>query len=109
MRQIRIWARGLNTAFEKMKEFRLQSPRIEQAGNYVKVTIPHIPLARPTELILEFLYAHDRITNRQGRDLTGIKSENLVKNEFYKLRDEGFMEMIPGLRGPVAAWRLTKA
>ena len=98
---------GLNTAFEKMKEFRLQSPRIEQNGNYVKVTIAHVPLARPTELILDFLFTHDRITNRQGRDLTGIKSENLVKVEFYKLRDEGLMEMIPGLRGPAAAWRLT--
>jgi ATP-dependent DNA helicase RecG len=93
---------GLNTAFEKMKEFRLQPPRIEQNGNYVKVTIPHVPLARPTELILEFLSSHDRITNHQCRDLTGIKSENVVKREFYKLRDQGLLEMVQG-----PAWRLS--
>jgi ATP-dependent DNA helicase RecG len=98
---------GLNTAFDKMKEFRLQPPRIEQLGTSVKVTIPHTPLARPTELILEFLKAHERITNRQARDLTGIKSENLVKVEFYKLRDEGLLQMVPGLKGSAAAWHLT--
>lgn len=98
---------GLNTAFEKMKEFRLHPPTIEQDGNYVRVTIPHKPLARPTQLILEFLKANERITNRQARDISGIKSENLVKIEFYKLRDENLLEMIPGLKGPNAAWHLT--
>lgn len=98
---------GLNTAFEKMKEWKLKSPIIEEVERNVKVTIPHIPLARPTELILEFLNHNDRITNKQGREITGIKSENLVKNEFYKLRDEGLLERIPGLEGPSAAWRLT--
>jgi ATP-dependent DNA helicase RecG len=89
-----------------MKEFKLQSPVIEEVNNQVIVTIPHIPLARPSELILEFLSREPRITNKQCRDLTGIKSENLVKLEFYKLRDEGLLEMIPGLKGPAAAWQL---
>lgn len=35
-----------------MKEWKLQSPRIEERDNYVYVTIPHIPLARASELIL---------------------------------------------------------
>jgi ATP-dependent DNA helicase RecG len=56
---------------------------------------------------MRFLSSHDRVTNRQARELTGIKSENLVKNEFYKLRDEGLIERIPGLAGPKSAWRLT--
>lgn len=99
---------GLNTAFEKMKEWKLKSPIIEEIERNVKVTIPHIPLARPTELILEFLTHNQQINNRQTREITGIKSENLVKIEFYKLRDEGLLERVPGLEGPAAAWRLTE-
>jgi ATP-dependent DNA helicase RecG len=98
---------GLNTAFQKMKEWRLREPQIAEEGNYVHVTIPHIPLAAPTEAILEFLKTNATITNRQAREITGIRSENLVKIEFYKLRDEGLLEMVPGLKGPAAAWRLT--
>lgn len=99
---------GLNTAFQKMKEWRLKQPEIVEDGNYVRVTIPHIPLAAPTEAILEFLLHSETITNKQAREITGIRSENLVKIEFYKLRDEGLLEMVPGLKGPAAAWRLKK-
>lgn len=96
---------GLNTAFQKMKEWRLREPEIVEDGNYVRVTIPHVPLAAPTEAILEFLKNNPTITNRQAREITGIRSENLVKIEFYKLRDENLLEMVPGLKGPAAAWR----
>ena len=95
----------LNTAFQKMKEWKLKSPIIEESGNYVKVTIRHAPLALPTEAIIAFLEEHSEITNAQARDLTGIKSENAVKNEFYKLRDKGVIERIPGRNGALAAWR----
>jgi len=100
---------GLNTAFQKMKDWGLKNPEISEVRGYVKVVLPHTPLAKPTELILNFLTNHESITNRQARDLTGIKSENLVKIEFYKLRDEGLLERIPGLEGPKSAWRLTKS
>jgi ATP-dependent DNA helicase RecG len=99
---------GLNTTFQKMKEWGLKSPSITEEGNYFKVTLPHIPLAAPTEAILNFLKNNDTIANQQARDITGIKSENLVKVEFYKLRDEGFIERVPGLKGPKSAWQLTK-
>ena len=89
-----------------MKEWRLRQPEIAEDGNYVRVTIPHIPLAAPTEAILEFLASNQTITNRQAREITGIRSENLVKIEFYKLRDEDLLEMVPGLKGPAAAWHL---
>ncbi|MES9827822.1 MAG: ATP-binding protein [Candidatus Thiodiazotropha sp.] len=98
---------GLNTAFQKMREWGLKKPEIFEDKNYVKVTLPHIPLAAPTEAIMEFLKSHDNITNRQARELTGIKSENLVKVEFYKLRDTGFLERVPGLHGAKSAWQLT--
>ncbi|OGU17211.1 MAG: transcriptional regulator [Geobacteraceae bacterium GWC2_53_11] len=100
---------GLNTAFQKMKEWGLKNPDISEERGYVKVVLPHTPLAKPTELILNFLTNHESITNRQARDITGIKSENLVKVEFYKLKEEGFLERIPGLEGPKSAWQLTEA
>lgn len=99
---------GLNTAFQKMKDWKLQSPKIEEQGNYVCVTIPHIPLARASELILNFLKNNEVITNKQARDITGIRSENSMKTEFYRLRDEGYLERVPGREGPSSAWRLTE-
>jgi ATP-dependent DNA helicase RecG len=98
---------GLNTTFQKMKEFGLKSPEIFEDGNYVVVRLPHTPLATPGEAIMRFLETHPRITNRQARDITGIRSENLVKIEFYKLRDSGLLEQIPELKGPKSAWRKT--
>ncbi|MEK8028648.1 ATP-binding protein [Pseudaquabacterium rugosum] len=97
---------GLNTAFQRMKDWKLRSPEIYDEGNYVRVVIPHTPLASPQESIMEFLAKHKIITNRQARDITGIKSENAVKSEFYKLRDAGLIEMIPELKGNKAAWRI---
>ena len=97
---------GLNTAFQKMKEWRLRSPDVLDEGNYVRVVIPHAPLATPQEAIMEFVGKHGTITNRQARDITGIKSENAVKSEFYKLKEAGLIEMIPELKGNKAAWRL---
>lgn len=46
---------GLNTAFQKMKEWKLQSPRIIEENDCVCVIIPHIPLANASDLILQFL------------------------------------------------------
>lgn len=96
---------GLNTAFQKMKEWRLRSPEIVDESNYVRVVIPHAPLATPQEAIMEFVAKHGTITNRQARDITGIKSENAVKREFYKLKEAELLEMIPELQGNKAAWR----
>lgn len=97
---------GLNTAFQKMKEWKMRNPEIIEEENYVRVVIPHASLATPQEAIMEFLANNSTITNKQARDITGIKSENAVKSEFYKLRDTGKIEMIPELKGNKAAWRL---
>lgn len=64
---------------------------------------PTTPLATPAEAILGFLTKQNQITNKQVRDLTGIKSENQVKMEFYKLRDEGLLEPVPELKGSKSA------
>lgn len=97
---------GLNTAFQKMRDWKLKDPSIEVKGSYVSVEIPHTPLAAPEQLILDFLSKRSQITNRQARELTGIRSENSMKNCFYKLRDNGFIEQIPGLKGSASAWRI---
>jgi ATP-dependent DNA helicase RecG len=100
---------GLNTAFQKMKEWKLQAPEIREEGNYVAVTIRHAPLALPSEAILNFLKLNRKISNAQARELTGIKSENAVKSEFYKLRDQGLIERVPGKKGGLSAWRLRES
>ena len=44
------------------------------------------------------------ITNRQGREFTGIKSENQMKNVFYTLRDARKIVMLP--KGNKTEWTL---
>lgn len=97
---------GLNTAFQKMKDFKLRPPEVSEDGNTVRAIIPHTPLASPEDAILEFLRNNPTIKNGQARDLTGIRSENAVKNVFYRLRDEKLIERVPDLEGSAAAWRL---
>ncbi|WAC18094.1 putative DNA binding domain-containing protein [Luteolibacter sp. SL250] len=98
---------GLNTAFRKMRDWKLQAPQVLEEGNYIRVIIPHASLATPQEAVMEFLDKHPQITNAQGREITGIRSENAMKSEFYKLRDAGIIEMVPGLKGNKAAWQKT--
>ena len=96
---------GLNTAYQKMQDRRLKPPIIEIMNNYVKVTISHSPLASPEEAIIEFFKSNDSITNRQARDLTGIKSENQMKEVLYRVRDQGLIYLDPELKGNKATWR----
>lgn len=98
---------GLNTAFQKMKEWKLKEPIIKIDGNYVKIIISHTPLASPEEAILEFLKHNDKIKNRQARDITGIKSENKMKQVFYKMKDKDLLEPVLSSNGKIAvAWKL---
>jgi len=85
---------GLNTAFQKMKDWRLKEPSIKVEGNYVKAIISHTPIATPEEAIMEFLEHNPQIKNKQARELTGIKSENNMKRFFYKLRDEALIKPV---------------
>lgn len=96
---------GLNTAFEKMRLWKLKSPILEERDNYVVVTLPHTPLATPEEGVMEYLKSHDEIKNAVAREITGIRSENQMKDVFYRLRDKKMIERVPGKRGNSAAWR----
>jgi len=97
---------GLNTAFEAMRELRLKDPEIEETENSVIVRIKHETLASPEEAVIEYLRNHDEIQNKDGRRITGINSENTMKNVFYRLRKRDMIERVPGKKGPAAAWQL---
>ena len=98
---------GLNTAFNAMTKLRLKQPIIEEKSNSVLVIIKHERLASPDEVVLDYLKSHQEIVNRDARALTGIKSENTMKRVFWRLRDQGYIEMIPGRARSKSAWRLT--
>lgn len=97
---------GLKTTMRSMAEAKLKPPRFAQEDNYFVVTIEHNPLARPQEIVLEYLTNHDEIRNKIARELTGIDSENTMKEVFYDLRNSGKIEMVPEKRGNKSAWRL---
>lgn len=97
---------GLNTAFQKMQEWRLKKPTIVLNGNYVKVIIAHSPLASPEESVLEYLSHNAIIKNRHAREITGIKSENVMKNVFIKMRKNNLIEPVMSKTGTrIVAWK----
>ena len=96
---------GLNTAFNAMSVLRLKPPLIEERPNSVVVHIKHEPLASAEETIMEYLESHTEIVNRIGRQITGIQSENSMKNVFYRLRERQKIEPVPGREGFASAWR----
>lgn len=96
---------GLNTAFRAMELLRLKSPVIMERENSVLVVIRHESLGSPEEIVMSYLVSHDEITNSIARDLTGIKSENTMKNVFLRLKARRLIEPIPERKGPASAWR----
>lgn len=96
---------GLRTTFEAMEKMRLKQPVIVEKENSVLVILRHESLGSPEQLVMEYLDKHDEISNSISRDLTGIKSENTMKEVFYRLRDRGLLEQIPERLGNKAAWR----
>jgi ATP-dependent DNA helicase RecG len=99
---------GLNTAFRAMRALRLKEPVIEERESSVVVHIRHERLASPEEAILTYLKKHDEINNAVARQITGISSENKVKEVFYRLRDAGKLERVPERRGSASAWQRAK-
>jgi ATP-dependent DNA helicase RecG len=96
---------GLNTAFLAMQRLRLKPPMIEQTDSSVLVTIKHDSLASPEESVMDYLHNHETITNRIARQLTGIASENSMKEVFYRLAKSGLIARVPDRKGASAAWQ----
>ena len=97
---------GLNTVVAKMAEAKLQRPKFEVQDNAFVVILGHQPLARPQEIVLQYLESNDEITNSIGRSLTGIMSENSMKDVFISLKKAGKLEPVPGKAGSRSAWQL---
>jgi ATP-dependent DNA helicase RecG len=99
---------GLNTAFLAMREMKLKPPVIEQMGRSVRVVLRHEPLATPEEMILGYLQVNDSITNRIGRDLCFIGSENKMKGVLQCLVKKNLIELVPGTTRYTAAYKLVR-
>jgi ATP-dependent DNA helicase RecG len=96
---------GLNTVVAKMAEAKLQQPRFHVDENTFVVVLGHQPLARPQEIVLEYLSTNAEITNSIGRSITGITSENSMKDVFISLAKAGKLERVPDKAGNRSAWR----
>jgi ATP-dependent DNA helicase RecG len=96
---------GLNTAFDAMRKVRLKPPVIRETENAVIVEIRHDKLASPEESVMDYLANHDEINNRTARELTGITSENTMKEVFYRLAKRQLIERVPDRKGTSSAWR----
>jgi len=96
---------GLNTAFDAMRKLRLKDPEIHEGESSVTVIIPHQKLASPEDLVMEFLRTNVEITNRQARELCGVRSENSMKGIFKRLESRGQIEQVPDRTRFKAAWR----
>ncbi|MFJ8659165.1 RNA-binding domain-containing protein [Streptomyces sp. NPDC093795] len=99
---------GLDTVMSAMKAAKLKAPQFVVEDNAFVVVLAHTPLARPEELILEYLRNNEEISNKIARSLTGIASENRVKQVFYKLKNADMIEPVPGRIRSQYAWRLTE-
>ncbi|MEH1803897.1 hypothetical protein [Nostoc sp.] len=96
---------GLNTAFQAMARLRLQPPEIYETETSVAVHIKHEALASVEATIMLYLEKHKEITNKIARNETGIRSEGTIKQAFYRLKDRGLIEAVPGRARSNAAWR----
>jgi ATP-dependent DNA helicase RecG len=96
---------GLNTAYEAMEKLRLKPPLIEEKENSVLVVLKHEGLGSPEQIVMAYLDNHGDITNSIARQLTGIKSENVMKDVFYRLRDRGSIELVTENKGRSSSWR----
>jgi len=97
---------GLNTAFDAMKKMRLRPPEIRQKEHSVIVYIRHTRLESPEDAVMQYLKTQPQITNSRARELTGIRSENTMKQVFVRLATRKLIERVPTTRGRNSAWRL---
>ena len=99
---------GIQTVRRSMAAAQLQPPKFYLDGNYFVARLGHTPLARPQEIVMEYLSTHREISNGVARSLTGINSENAMKEVFYSLRNTGKIERVPGRGGNLSAWQVVK-
>jgi ATP-dependent DNA helicase RecG len=90
---------GLNTAFDKMREFGLRDPVIEERDSDLLVTILHEPFASPEEKVLEYIAKNSTIRNKKAREITFIKDADQMKRILQKMVEKNLIEGVPNTRG----------
>lgn len=95
---------GLNSAFNAMKQMQLKEPKIEETESSVIVTIKHERLADAETVVWEYLQSHNTISNETARLLTGITDANKMKRVFYRLRDQGKIQIVEGTKSSATLW-----
>lgn len=83
---------GINTAFQKMRAIRKKEPQIVEDGNFVKVTIKHELNQPPEDVVMQFVEKFGQISNRQARDLTGIRNTSTISSLFSRMREKGLLQ-----------------
>jgi ATP-dependent DNA helicase RecG len=96
---------GLRTAFAAMQKMRLRPPEVHQAEQSVTFYIRHTRLESPEDTIMGYLKEHQQVTNSKGRDLTGIHSENTMKDVFVRLAKKNLIERVPSTQGRNSSWQ----
>lgn len=84
---------------------RLRPPEIRQEEQSVIVYIRHTRIQSADDAVMEYLGVNPQITNSKGRELTGTRSENTMKQVFARLAKKNLIEIVPGSRGRNSAWR----
>ena len=95
---------GLNTAFAAMLEMQLQKPQIIETESSVIVIIKHERLADAETLVMQYMETHDTISNAVARELTGISDANKMKRVFIRLKNKGYLNIVPGTRSTATLW-----
>lgn len=95
---------GMNTAFQRMRDFDLVDPEIEQGENYVIVRLYHRPNKNPEQLVLDFIDVYGSINNAQLRDLTGVLSSEQATSVFGVMRDKGLIKRFDESTGTKVKW-----
>ncbi|MDF2075227.1 ATP-binding protein [Pseudomonas mendocina] len=95
---------GMNTAFQRMRDFGLVDPIIKQADNYVIVTLKYQSNKNTEDLVLEFIDTHGSINNAQLRDLTGVLSSEQATSAFATMRDKGLIRKLDDSTGTKVRW-----
>ena len=83
-----------------------EDPLVLERDNSVVVQIKHEKLASAEDLVMEYLDNPENrfITNRVARQLTGIRSENSMKNVFIRLRKRKLIRQVKSRSGFASAW-----
>lgn len=95
---------GLNSAFKAMEQMQLTAPKIVETESSVIVIIKHERLADAETVVWEYLLTHNKINNETARQLTGITDANKMKRVFYRLRDQGKIQIVEGTKACATFW-----